>query len=110
MPKKIDALHAAVQDMDGIGQGALGSISTIAKLTLAWLETPSAYAQWWRVADALESIQAIADTAEIDLSNTAQSVEAAHSNYAALRRQKAYEQAQLLSKSCTRPIVGGRHE
>lgn len=52
----ISKLRAAIRDMDCTSRLALSEIVSIAKLSLAWLETPDGYRSLDVIADALNAI------------------------------------------------------
>lgn len=52
----INQLRSTITEMDSLAQGAFSEIATIAKLALASLETPEAYANPERMASVLNAI------------------------------------------------------
>lgn len=58
---ELERLQSAVQDMDCLSQGAFSKISALAKLSLAYMETPDGYLHPESIAHALHTIRGIAD-------------------------------------------------
>lgn len=94
MPKKdLNSLCAAVRDMDCFAQQALGEIVSIARLSLAWLETPDGQRNTETIADALNTIWFRAQNAAECIGLEADDVGCAHHDEAQKNRCQAAEQA-----------------
>ena len=94
MPKKaLNSLCAAVRDMDCLAQAALGEIASVARLSLAWLETPDGQRNTETIADALNTIWFRAQNAAECIGLEADGVGCAFNDESQVKRCRAADQA-----------------
>jgi hypothetical protein len=93
MPKKdLNSLCSAVRDMDCFAQQALGEIVSLARLSLAWLETPEGQSNTETIAAALNSIWFRAQNAAECIGLEADGVDCAFIDEAQVKRCRASDQ------------------
>lgn len=85
----INALRAAVTDMDCLAQAALNEIASIARMSLAWLETPDGQRSTETIADALNNIWYRAQNAAENIGFEAERVGCAFEDEAQIKRCRA---------------------
>ena len=92
-----DQLREVVTEMDSAAQGAFSEISAIAKLALAYLETPGAYSDFEGLARVLTAIWGKATDAENHINSMAEEVACNYKDQAMYRRMHALRQANATS-------------
>lgn len=85
----MNALRAAVTDMDCLAQAALNEIASITRMSLAWLETPDGQRHTEILADALNNIWYRAQNAAENIGFEADRVGCAFEDEAQKRRCRA---------------------
>lgn len=90
---EVEKLRAAVNFMDCLSQGAFSEISSIAKLALAYMETPDGYRHPDNIAQALRAIWGNADDIQNCINSEAARVGCNYTDDAERRRWEAYRQA-----------------
>lgn len=86
---EIKGLMRAITQIDELSTDGFSEIASIAKMALAWMETPKGYNDTEVIAAALKTIWAKADTTENSISYEADQVGCATTHDGLTRRQEA---------------------
>lgn len=97
---ELKMLQHAVQEMDCLAYDGLSQISAVARLALAFMESPAAYSSPETIWYALENILAIASQARDSIGSDAHSVGFGYSDDGYERRMKAWMAFRIEKEEC----------